>query len=243
MIESLAQLTFGTLHVRVDAGRWHDFGFDGLAIELGPRHVYSPLSPVARLLGHYLQPRRGPGLPGADALGRPLFEPSADFPDPWRAPSLLAHAAPAPEADAALRALAVVNPGYERGTPTPSWFSECPRRYDEALVDPPPGYEGGEPSVQRREVLEPMPTPAGIALADALHVLVVEAGCRRVGLSKSSRVSSADVMSGVRLFARCHGEAEATVFLYHESRGEAENLVKHLHLLHATGAYQPGRAR
>ena len=239
MIESLAQLRLGNLDVRIDAGRWHDFGFDGLAIEIGPRHIYSPLSPVARLLGQYLRPRRGPGLPGADALGRPLFEPSDDFPEPWRTPSLLAHPTPAPEADAALRALAVVNPrlDYERGAPLPPWFSACPPRYREALVDPPHGYEGSPARVERREIREPMPMPVGIALADALHVLIAEAGCERVGLSKSSRVSSADVMNGVRLFGRCHPQAKATVIIYHESAGEAKNLVKHLHLLHTTGTY------
>lgn len=85
--------------------------------------------------------------------------------------------------------------------------------------------------------------PVGIALADALHVLVAESGCQRVGLSKSNRVSSADVMNGVRLSERRHPTAEATVILYHESAGEAKNLVKHLHLLHTTGDYlQPRRA-
>ena len=237
MTESLARLRLGNLAIQVEAGRWHDFGFDGLAIEIGPRHIYSPLSPVARLLGQYLRPRRGPGLPGADRLGRPLFEPGDNFPEEWLSPSYLAHPAPAPEADAALHAIAVVNPqpDYVRGATYPAWFSDCPPRYSETLVDPPHGYEGSEPRIERREVRQPMPMPVGIALADALHLLVADAGCERVGLSKSSRVSSEDVMNGVRLFERCHPSAEATVIVYHESAGEAKNLVKHLHLLHTVG--------
>ena len=125
----------------------------------------------------------------------------------------------------------------------PAWLSKCPPRYRNVLVPPPTAYEESEPRVERREVQEPMPPPKSVALADALHVLIAEAGCRRVGLSKSSRVSSADVIGGVRMFARCHADSTAEVLLYHASLGEAENLVKHLHLLHVTRGFRPGRAR
>lgn len=239
---TLARLSLDGLAVCVDHGRWHDLGCDGLVLEVRYSRVYSPLSPFVQLLGQHIQPYHGPGLPGA-VSDRPLFELAGSFPAAWQAAAPVAHAAPAPEADAAIRALAVINPGYERGDRMPSWLSDCPPRYRETLVPAPAAYEEHEPRVARREVSGPAWTPAGIALADALHVLVVGDGCQRVGISKSSRVSSADVMGGVRLFSQCHPTVAATVLLYHASLGEAENLVKHLHLLHATTAFRPGRAR
>ena len=122
---TLARLSLGGLDVRVEHGRWRDLGCDGLALEVRTSRVYSPLSPFVQLLGQHVRPYRGPGLPGA-LPDRPLFELSDTFPAAWRDTSPLAHAAPAPEADAAIRALAVVNPDFERGDTMPEWSSRCP---------------------------------------------------------------------------------------------------------------------
>ncbi len=243
LIRTYASLRLGSLTLRIDRGRWLDFGFDGLVLHVSPPFLYSSHSPVSHLLGQHLRPRDS-GLPPLDRSARPLFVPADTFPASVLAPSRTATLLKAPLSNAALRYLALYHGGeVDRAAPYPDWRTSSSLRRHLSCTDTLRREDVGRPHVQERQLIGKPTEAADIPLADALYRLVTEGGCRTVGVTKAHGQSSLQLLSGLRLFARSHSHVEATIIVYHPGEPEVIGLVRRLHVLHAELPYWSSKSR
>ncbi len=233
LIRTFASLTFGALTIRIDRGRWMDFGFDGLVLHVSPPYLYSAHSPISHLLGQYLRPR-DTGLPPLDQSARPLFVPDESFPALALTPSRTATLLEAPLSNAALSHIALYQEGgAARSDPSPHWLAATSWPRHTSWTDTHRREYAGDARVRHQELVGKPIQAVDVPLADALHKLTAEAGCRTVGLTKAHGQSSVALLSGLRLFAWCHPTVEATLIVYHPDEAEVISLVRQLHVLHA----------